>query len=404
MAKLLVNIQKGGLGRQSTNVDTWGGLFVEVDALPGGWTANEVKRIFKPEDLETYGITEDAVNDNYKLVYWHVSEVFRLAPNATLYVQLGVPAASGTEPATIMLAFHNFENRLRRLAVVISTTALDAAAITALQTAVDALFTVSVQPARCIGTYLKDAADAIPDLSAATNDRVLVDIANDLTVGGLAATVFASALGMCGAAGTFLGQLLRMSVHQKPSWRSFPVNGDGRWALLGDINGDSVEALTQTEIDAYDTQGVDLVTRTIRLTDAFISNSRMGIIISDDYAIITHGQVIDKAVSLAYDGLVANLDGPVYVDPTNGTLTPETVAKFQSDAYDAINNNMVVGKTGDNVEVSVDLATGSLPRDAVYVNPDQNVLSTEQIVVEIRITPVGASKVIVVNIGLTVAS
>lgn len=400
MAELKINIKRGGLGRQSANTDTWAGLFVEVDALPGGWTANEVKRIFRPEDLEEYGISEDSANDNYKLAYWHASEVFRLAPDSTIYMQLGVPAADGTLPAAIMTAFNQAEDKLRLFGVVLSTTEIGTAPVEALQAALISIFNDNIQPARAIVSYKKAVADAIPDFSADANYRVMVDIANDLTVGGLAKAIFDSSIGMCGAAGTILGQLLRLSVHQKPSWRSFAVNGNGRWELLGDINGASVENKTQTEIKAYDTQGLNLIVRTIRLADAYISNARTAGDTADDYAIINHGRVIDKAIVLAYDSLVANLDGPIYADPNSGQIVPESTAKLTRNAYDAINTNMVLGRAGDQVELSVDPATGSLPLSAVFIDPSQNVLQTSTINVEIRLTPVGSSDTIVINIGL----
>lgn len=401
MARLDINIQSGGLNRQSASTDTWGGLFVEVDALPQDWTANEVKRIFRPEDLEPYGITEDSTNDNYRLAYWHVSEAFRLAPNGTLYVQLGVPASDGTTAATIVSAFNQAEDKLRLFAAVKSTTELSATEVEAFQSALDSIFVSEVQPIRCVVTFKKEATGLLPDFSADDNYRVMVDVANDLTAGGLAKSIFDGSLGMCGAAGTFLGQLLRLSVHQKPSWREYPVNGSGRWELLGDINGASVETKTTAEIEAYSTEGLNLVVRTRRATDAYISNARMAGDTSDDYAIITHGRVIDKAATLAYDSLITALDSPVYVDPTTGFMTAETVAQIEQRAYDAINNNMVIGKAGTNVELVVDPATGSLPIESVYVDPTQNVLQTEKVVVQIRLIPVGAAKFITVDIGLT---
>lgn len=400
MAKVQVNIISGGLGRASANTDKWGGLFVEVDAMPGSWSENEVKQISKVEDVESYGITEEATNQYYKLAYWHISEVFRLEPNCILFVQL---ASVDLTPATVLDAFHQANQNVRLFGVVLPGTEISTTAADAWDTGLDNLFSNTVQSARAVLTFDKETATgAIPDFSAATaNQRVMVDIANDLTTGGVAKAIFDGTLGMCGAAGTFLGQMLLLSVHQKPSWRKYPINGGGRWAELGDINGDSVEDLTQTEIDAFDTQGVTFVGRTLRLSDAFIVNSRMAIRTADDYAIVTHGRVIDKAATLAYDGLVDNLDGPVYVDTATGYLPPETVAKFQKIAYDAINNGMVIGKTGDSVEVSVDVATGSLPRDAVYIDPEQDILTTENLNVEIRIVPVGSSKTITINIGLT---
>lgn len=401
MSKITINIQTGGLGRQSASQDKWAGVFVQVDAMPsvgGGWTENEVKRIFRVEDLEVYGITATATNPYFQLVYWHVSEVFRIEPASTVYVQLAL--AANADANTVMTAFKDAESRLRLFCAVTPAVTISAVAVTAWQTELESLFNSFVQPSRLVLTLKKDVGDTIPDLSTSSDDRIMVDISNDATTGGLASTIFASAVGMCGGGGTILGQLLKLAVHQKPSWKKFPVNSSDRWVELADINGDSVEKKTPTEIEAYATQGLNLITRTIRQTDAFVSNARTAISTDDDYAIITNGRVIDKAIVLVYDALVKNLDGPVYVNPSNGTLTPETVARFENAAWEAINNNMVVGRVGDAVEVSVDPSTGSLPRNAVFVDPSQDTLTTEKVTVEVRIVPVGSSKEIVINIGL----
>ena len=42
----------------------------------------------------------------------------------------------------------------------------------------------------------------------------------------------------------------------------------------------------------------------------------------------------------------------------------------------------------------------TLPEVKAYVNPDQNVLSTSQVVVSVTVVPYGTAKQIVVNIGL----
>jgi len=397
MGKVTIEIASGGLGRQSADTDKWGGIAIDVDALPVGWTEAEVKPIYKVEDLASYGIIETAANNYYKLVYWHVSEVFRLASNAVLYVQLYTVTSSLND---VFTAFFDKEKNLRLLAYVNTVETLDAPAIALVQAEMDLLFT-GLMPGGCIVSLKKDVADAIPDFSALAYNTVQTDISNDLTTGGLAKAVFDSALGMCGGAGTFLGQALNLSVHQKQSWKKFPINSGDRWLELGDINGDSVEALTQAQKDTYKTQGVTFMERVPRLINAYISNSRMSTATSDDYAIMTHRRVIDKASVLAYDGIVQRLDGPVYLDPATGKLSAETVTQWQTDAWNAINTNMVIGRSGNAVEVSVDSATGSLPLNAVFINPDQDVLTTEQITVQVRIVPVGAANEIIIDIGLT---
>ena len=397
MPRIDINIERGGLGRQSTNVDTWAGLYVDVASLPSGWTDNEVKKIYKPEDLEEYGISEASIDLQFKLVYLHVSEFFRLAPNGTLFLQLG----ANYDIDAIVNAFVAFENRLRLFGIVDNWTELTATPIEAIQTKLESVFASEKLSMRSVVSFKPESEGLLPDFSEASNDRVMVDISSDLTEGGLAEELRNSAIGMSGGCGTILGQLVALSVHQRPSWRSFPINASGKWEKLGDINGNSVEGKTQAELEAYDTNGLVLMSRTTRLPDAFISNSRMAVATSDDFAVITHGRVVDKAIALAYDGLVKSLDGPVYVNAETGKITAEAVSILTRNAYDEINNNMVIGLAGNDVEVSVDPATGSLPLSAVYINPDQDVLQNENIEVQIRIIPVGAAKVITINIGLT---
>ena len=402
MPKLEIEIVNGGLGRASLNTDNWGGLFVEQTALPSGWADNEVKKILKVEDVAEYGIVETATDQNLKLAYWHISEVFRVTKlrgvDATLFVQLSTTVS---DYDVINTAFKNSDDRIRNLAYVFTTLTLSDSEVSDLHDSIEKLWSDYYMGARGIVSYKKDAGDAIPDFSATDYNRVKVDISNDLTVGGIAKAIFDGTLGMCGGAGMMLGQRLGLSVHQKSSWRAKEINSEGRWATLGDINGDSVENKTEAEKTAYETLGVDLVLRQLKLVDAFIANDRVATAISDDYAFMNNANVIDKAAYLAYMGLVRSLDRPIYVDPATGYLDPESISVLQSAAYNSINTNMVIGRTGDDVEVSIDRATGSLPRRAIYIDPKQNLIGSDKIFVEIRIVPVKSAEEISVTIGLT---
>lgn len=395
---LTINVVRGGLGRQSANTDTWGGLAVEVDAMPSGWDTNEVKKITRIEDLEQYGIVEDAVNNYYKLAYWHFSELFRLAPNATVYAQLALTA--NADAATILNAFNNAEDNIRIFGLVLPSLTISIAEVEAVQAALETLEGL-VEPARAFVSFKKDIADAIPDFSADDKFKVVAEIANDITAGGIAKAVFDSALGMCGAAGTYLGQALRLKIHQSIAWQTYPIDGGGRWLTIGDINGASVETMSETTKENYKTQGISLIGRVKRKLDAYILNQRTAGDTSDDYATLTNGRTIDKAIGLVYDALQPEVESPVYTDPTTGQLTRETTERLRTLAWEAINTNMIIGRTGLDVELVVDPNTGSLPDASVYIDPAQNVLSTKTITVEVRLIPVGSAEEIVVNIGLT---
>lgn len=398
MGAVNVNIQTGGLNRPSASFDKFAGLFVSVDALPssgGGWADNEVVKINKVQDLADYGITAESVNFYHRLVYYHASEVFRLEPQATLYVQLSTSEVL----ADIIEAFRVADSNMRRIGFVFTTATLSAAVADSLQTALESAFTTEDFSLRSVACWKKDAGDALPDFtSGTTNRRVMVDISQDLTTGGIAKGIYDS-IGVCGGVGTTLGQQLRLPVHQRQSWKEYPVNGAGNWLELGDVNGDSVEGKTKTELLAYDTQGLSLITRQRGIEGAYLQNARMAIKTSDDYAVMTHGAVIDKAISLVYTALTPKIDAPTPVETSTGFIQKEAAATLERIAYNAINTNMVLNRSSIDVEVSLD-ANNELPARTVVIDPIQDI-TDDELTVGVQISPVGASNIITINIGLS---
>jgi len=395
---ITVNIKTGGLGRVSASTDKIGGLFLEVSTLPvdgGGWAENEVKRITSPSDLEQYGINGDTgTDDSYRLIYYHVKEVFRLCPDCTLYVQVALNA--NADPAKVIEAFHQASQDIRLIGTVYTTNTLEKSLVEDMESNLNTLLANEGHPMRCIFSAKKEAGDAIPDFTGDANTRVLVDISNDITVGSLPLAIY-TGLGACGGVGTYLGMCLSQPVHVRPSWKSLNVNTTGVWETLGDVNGNSVEDKTTEEKKAYETHGVSLVLRESRLSGAFIGNSRTATDLSDDYFVLPYGRVIDKAIVFTYEALAPQVDSPVYIDTDTGFLTKETTERFRSIAYNAINANMVINRP--QTEVSLD-GNNQLPQDTVYIDPEQNVLVTGILNVQVKIRPVGASEEIVINIGL----
>lgn len=397
MGAVNINIVPGGLNRNSTDTDRWAGVCIEVDALPtegGGWNAGQVRQINQTSDLEQYGITATAANNYHKLIYWHVSEVFRLSPDSIVFLQLVLPAATLND---IFTAFHNANENVRMFALVREGVKLEDDSGTAIQTELETLAN-GVQPARCIVNYKFDTS--IPVVTASNANRVMIGVGEDTTTDGLAATI-KTGIGLAGDAGTLLGATLARRVHQKPSWTQFPVSGGGRWQSLGLIDGTSAEDLTQAAIDAHAGNGLNFVRRVPRLAGAYVANARMAVATSDDYAIITNGRVIDKAVVTAYDAVVTSIDRPVYVTPSTGKISAEDIGRFEGIIRQAIETNMLLGKVPPNQEISTD-ETGQLPTTTVVVDPDSPVLQNETVNITINIVPVGASNTINVNIGLNV--
>lgn len=391
MGKIVTNIATGGLGRPSANTDKHCGLIIEVTALPSGWTNNTVKRIQKVEDLAELNVKIDGLIDE-KHIYYHVREFFRLSPNGLLFLAL----TTDTFDVDKLDLITEFNDNIRIIGYNSPVVMTDTSEIVALNTKAETLFTASALPIRVVFSGI----NATLNPSGVTAPRVFYDICQDYTTGSLAKDVYDNNSNQCNATGTWLGLISARGVHQKISWVEFGNIAGLDWKDYGIIGGTSTVNYTESAIQAELDKGIVIPRKYPRSSGTFMSGFRTATPTSDDFAVGTNARVIDKACVSVYDATLPNVDRPIYVNPADGKLTPESIAILTEDAYNAIQSNMVAGRTGDDVELSVDPNTGQLQRNAVYIDPDQNVLTTEQIVITIGLVPVGAAKTIIVNIGL----
>jgi len=105
---------------------------------------------------------------------------------------------------------------------------------------------------------------------------------------------------------------------------------------------------------------------------------------TDDYHFLSRGRVIDKAHALAYATFVQEVDDEILVN-ADGTLDAGFCKWLSQQMINQINSNMIAGK-----EIS---AVGC------YIDPAQNILSTNQLNVILTITPVGYASDIEVQLG-----
>ena len=96
---------------------------------------------------------------------------------------------------------------------------------------------------------------------------------------------------------------------------------------------------------------------------------------------------MNKAVRGIRTFMLPNLASPVFVN-ANGQLTEGTVAKFKNDTARALE------QMDRDEEISA---------FEVIVNPLQDVLSTSEVTITVKIVPVGVARQIKINIGFTVS-
>jgi hypothetical protein len=118
----------------------------------------------------------------------------------------------------------------------------------------------------------------------------------------------------------------------------------------------------------------------------FFSGDPMCTATTDDYSMLARGRVIDKAHILAYTTFVQVVDDEVPVN-TDGTLDAGFCKWLSQQIVNQVNNTMTANKEISSI--------------SCYIDPAQNILSTNQLSVVLNIVPVGYATNIEVVLGFS---
>lgn len=142
---------------------------------------------------------------------------------------------------------------------------------------------------------------------------------------------------------------------------------------------------TATEIAALDAKGYCVLTTYYGKSGAYFANDYTATDpTKDDYSTCVRRHVIDKAIDITYSTLVHELNDEVYVE-ADGKMSPGIIKYYEGICENAINLEMT--------------ANGEISGVSVFVDTNQNVLSTGKIEVVLKVQPVGYAKEFVVKIG-----
>jgi hypothetical protein len=106
---------------------------------------------------------------------------------------------------------------------------------------------------------------------------------------------------------------------------------------------------------------------------------------TNDFKYISRSRTINKAARITRRVYTERLKDEVYVDPDTGKLSALSIKSFEGTVEQAINLEMV--RLGECTSV------------IAFVDPEQDVLTTSEIIVDVRIIPVGQSRFIGVKVG-----
>jgi len=239
--------------------------------------------------------------------------------------------------------------------------------VKALQTRLNAL-QLAITPSRAIVGLYGFAADKLANLP----DRASFDTPNVGVVISCADEEEES----LPTVGLALGKLAAISVMVNIGRvKDGPVSIQD--AYIGGVKAEQFEGLETLHSKGY------IFLRTFPGRSGYYFNDDSSMVAAnDDFSSIARGRVIDKALTLVFDTYVEEINDHIQVD-ANGMLPVSIVKSLEGAIENRINRDMA----------------SEISSVSAYIDPAQNVLSTDKLEIAVRIVPLGYLKEIEISLG-----
>lgn len=391
-----ITLSNGNLGRLPANQDGVCGLIVGPSVVaPSGGALLTPYLIRSLADAEALGITEAYDVDNTVLAWHHIREFYQeVGGGAPLWIIISnqVPTAYfdvNQEADKLMLASDGairvigsaytpasgVGTRTQGLPNTVITTIEDAKTFVARQFAAH-------KPCRVLleGYGIESPSALTYDLRAAGGpnaDAVGVVIGRS---GGMLADDMDSSAANYASIGRVLGRAARIPVHiNLGRVKDGPLVGVVT-AGLSDMT--SIANVTDAQRNTLNTLGYIFFRPITGLSGVYINDDHTAAPIESDYGALLRGRVIDKAARIAYRVYVRELNDDVELD-SQGRLATAVVKNLEGIIESAIGTEMA----------------GEISAVDAYIDPEQNILSTDELKVEVNIVPRGVAKRISVTLA-----
>jgi len=372
--------QASALDRQLPSQDGISGKLFYGVPLPQGFGTAKIKRLTCKEDAEQLGIAEGSVD--YGVVHYQVSEFYRKNPGGILYLGLfPIPQVWNFDEIWQMKQFCHGSIRLYGVSV---TKAFATTDVEAIQLVLDKL---RAEHAPGSVFYTADFSGiqetGLADLHDLECQNVSVVLGQDGS--GVGSSLAASTGKSVACIGAMLGVAASAQVHLCIAYvKRFRMDDIVELSVPCLANGDTLESLTMANIDDINNKGY-LFLRTLDDTGkVYINDSHTATSLDSDYCKLENNRTMDKAEREIRKAILPELNGPLYVDGSSGKLDANTIAFFEAICNEPLENMKKAGE---------------LSGMAVTIDPNQNVLSSSELVINVGEVPVGVARRIRIKIG-----
>ena len=377
MQTLTINRTDGNLLASLEGQDHISGLLFLVAAsgdVPSAFSTNSFAACSSLSTATTLGLTSGA-SGIAGIAWYHINEVLRLNPGATLYVGFAVRNST----FSVIADMQQFAGgNIRQLGIWDMTVAPTSTIVTNLQTQATALDALG-QPLSIIYAPKVTAltATALPRTLASNAPNVSIVIGQDKAVYDTTTDAVQK-----GIIGTVIGLISRSAVNESIAWVAKNETG---LSLAAFGNGALYRDTDTAVLAELDTARYIYLRTYAGLSGVYLNDSHNLANATGDYNSIERERTMDKAVRGIRTYLLPELGRPVHFN-TDGTLRADTIKHLQT----------VAGKQLEDMEKD-----GEIDGWTVEIDASQNVLSTSQVVIYVKALPIGVMRQAVVNIGYT---
>lgn len=390
--KVEITIANGALGGVAQTGDGIVGLVLGLPVKPSGMTLGTAKQYTRLSSVEADGLDAAYDTANSCNAYRQVKELYDLNPDAVVWIMPVINTATMTEicdkaedPAYLLDLIKQSKYAVKVVGICrtpdggyVPTYAhgLDDDAYHALAKAQSLSADLIAQGTPVIiiiegRAYQGDAGD-LEDLKAGANNHCAIVICGT------------SSTDKSASVGYVMGELSILPVQRnigRVKNGALPIND----AYLSD----GTTVVLHPDLESIHNKGYITIRKYLNRSGFYFSDDPMATADTDDFCTISRRRVINKAVRIAQDTYTEEINEEIDI-ASDGTIAPATCKYIQSQISRALKTSM--------------LAEGNISDLSVVVDPAQNVLSTNKIVVRLRLLPKGQSKIIEVDLGFTTAT
>jgi hypothetical protein len=316
-------------------------------------------------------------------IHYHISEYFRMNPKGDLFVMI----QSATTTFSEIVDLQNAADGKVRQVGVYTQSGFATADVSKIQTQLDTCFN-NYKPLEAI--YQADFSTVtdlttLSDLHQLTAKNVSVLLGQDGANKG--EELWLAVQKSIGTVGAALGTISASKVSESIAWvGKFDVS-DVELETLAFANGAFYSSLSDGLKNAIENKGYIFLKKYVGYPGSYFNNPYTCVASSSDYSRINLNRTINKAGREVRTFLLPAIASPVFF-LADGTLTTDVCSYFETQAARAL-DQMV--------------RDGELSAFKTLVNPTQNVLSTNKLVINVSLVPVGTADVIDVNVGFVLS-